>query len=52
MKRRKLFVAEMKIIFHYLSILLSKNNTYASIPVAPANSRSVQLWTMFERKSR
>jgi hypothetical protein len=52
MKRRKLFTTEMKIIFHNLSILPSKDNTHASIPVTPANSRSVQLWTMFERKSR
>jgi hypothetical protein len=52
MKRRKLFAAPIKIIFHHLSVLPYKDNTHASLPVTPANSRSVPLWTMFERKSR
>jgi len=52
MKGRKFFVAPIKIIFHHLSVLPCKNNTHASIPVTPANSRSVPLWSTFERKSR
>lgn len=50
MKRRKLFTTGMKIIFHYLPILLSRDNTHATIPVTSANSRSAQWWTVFERK--